>query len=131
MMNSPHVVKETSAAPPGFTPMASDSATECASRTGSKRGEGPSRLGSDYFMPEALALSRNVSSASDLSDHEAMMLALTAAQAAFAKYTFTGDAQACRLLNDIMLIFKNHHAVHAALMRIQEMLRGGEEQRSP
>jgi len=70
----------------------------------------------DYFTPEARALCGRVKHKSELTDDETLMLALTAAQAALARYFHPGAQSAEEALETIGAIL-DHEDVVAALKR--------------
>ena len=73
------------------------------------------RIGAEYFTPEALELCRSLKSrkASELSDDEVLMLALTAAQAALAKHVEPANREAEETLDTILAVLDHDKIVQA------------------
>jgi hypothetical protein len=83
------------------------------------------RIGAEYFTPEALELCRNLKGrkASDLSDDEVLMLALTAAQAALLKHVEPGNRDAEETLNTILAVLDHDQIVQAEMRKLHSILR--------
>jgi hypothetical protein len=83
------------------------------------------RIGAEYFMPEALELCRSLKGreASDLSDDEVLLLAITAAQAALAKHVEPGNSDAEETLNTILGVLDHDKVVQAEMRKLHSLLR--------
>jgi hypothetical protein len=83
------------------------------------------RIGAEYFMPEALELCRSLKGrkASDLSDDEVLMLALTAAQAALMKHVEPGNRDAEETLNTILGVLDHDNVVQAEMRKLHALLK--------
>ena len=83
------------------------------------------RIGAEYFTPEALELCRGLKDrkASELSDDEVLMLALTAAQAALLKHVEPGDRDAEETLNTILSVLDHDKIVQAEMRKLQGLLK--------
>jgi hypothetical protein len=81
------------------------------------------RIGPQYFTPEALELCRSLKSrkASELSDDEVLMLALTAAQAALAKHVEPGNRDAEETLHTILSVLDHDTVVQTELRKLHDM----------
>ena len=83
------------------------------------------RIGAEYFTPEALELCRGLKDrkASELSDDEVLMLALTAAQAALVKHVEPGDQDAEETLNTILAVLDHDKIVQAEMRKLHGLLK--------
>jgi hypothetical protein len=83
-----------------------------------------SKIGAEYLLPEALELCERLEDkkAADLSDDEIMLLAITAAQAALAKYVEPGDGSCDRTLDTILGILDHGEVVQATINKLHRML---------
>jgi hypothetical protein len=84
------------------------------------------RIGAEYFTPEALELCQSLKGrkASELSDDEVLMLALTAAQAALAKHVEPGNREAEETLDTILSVLDHDAVVQAELRKLHKMQLG-------
>jgi hypothetical protein len=75
-------------------------------------------------MPEALELCKRLKGkkVSDLSDDEVILLAITAGQAALAKYIQPGDRSCDKTLSTILSILDHREVVQATLSKLHKML---------
>lgn len=76
-----------------------------------------------YFLPEALVLVRRLRGqpASELSQDEILMLALTAAQATLARYVEPGNRKATDTLNTILSVLDHDTVVQAEIKKLHQM----------
>ena len=83
------------------------------------------RIGAEYFTPEALELCRSLKGrkASDLSDDEILLLALTAAQAALVKHVESRHRDAEDTLNTILGVLDHDTIVQAELRKLHSLRR--------
>ena len=76
-------------------------------------------LPGEYFTPEARSLCARVKHKSELSDEEVLLLAITAAQAALARYWHPGERSAEEALDTIGSILDHEDVVAALFRRIE------------
>jgi hypothetical protein len=86
-------------------------------------------IGAEYFLPEALELCRKIKdkTVSELTDDEIVMLALTAGQAALAKYVEPGNRSAEETIEAILGILDHGKVVQATLHKLHTVLRQREK----
>lgn len=80
-------------------------------------------LGDQYFLPEALELLRRTRGKQRLSDDEILMLTITAAQAARARYAGQGGQSAQDTLNVILNILDHEDVIKAEFNKLYALFR--------
>jgi hypothetical protein len=80
-------------------------------------------IGDQYFLPEALELLRRTRGKDRLSDDEILMLTVTAAQAARARYVEPGTQSAQDTLNIILNILDHEDVIRAEFNKLYTLFR--------
>jgi hypothetical protein len=80
-------------------------------------------IGDQYFLPEALELLRRTSRKERLSDDEILILTITAAQAARARYVEPGAVSAQDTLNIISSILDHEDVIRAEFNKLYTLFR--------